>query len=186
MESLTDKVKEIEKEEIINALRECNWVMSRAARKLSITERMKFSAWITFSILWMTFVYVPVAHWVWGGGFLANLGALDFAGGTVVHINAGIAALMGALVLGKRREAALKPSNLTFVVTGAGLFCGLGGSGSMQVLHWQRTVLQEQPLSIPIPQLLWLQYRGCLLNGYIQRNQLFLDLLQVLLQAWLR
>jgi Amt family ammonium transporter len=84
-------------------------------------ERMKFSAWVIFSVLWMTLVYVPVAHWVWGGGFLAKLGALDFAGGTVVHINAGVAALMGALVLGKRREAALKPSNLTLVVTGAGL-----------------------------------------------------------------
>ena len=84
-------------------------------------ERMKFSAWVLFSILWMTFVYVPIAHWVWGGGFLAKLGALDFAGGTVVHINAGIAALVGALVLGKRHEASLKPSNLTLVVTGAGL-----------------------------------------------------------------
>jgi Amt family ammonium transporter len=84
-------------------------------------ERMKFSAWVLFSILWMTFVYVPIAHWVWGGGFLAKLGALDFAGGTVVHVNAGIAALVGALVLGKRHEAALKPSNLTLVVTGAGL-----------------------------------------------------------------
>jgi Amt family ammonium transporter len=84
-------------------------------------ERMKFSAWVLFSMLWMTLVYVPVAHWVWGGGFLAKLGALDFAGGTVVHINAGIAALMGALVLGKRRESSLKPSNLTLVVTGAGL-----------------------------------------------------------------
>ena len=84
-------------------------------------ERMKFSAWVLFSILWMTVVYVPVAHWVWGGGFLAQLGALDFAGGTVVHVNAGIAALMGALVLGKRKEASLKPSNLPLVVTGAGL-----------------------------------------------------------------
>lgn len=84
-------------------------------------ERMKFSAWVLFSILWMTLVYVPVAHWVWGGGFLAQLGALDFAGGTVVHINAGVAALMGALMLGKRKEASLKPSNLTLVVTGAGL-----------------------------------------------------------------
>jgi Amt family ammonium transporter len=84
-------------------------------------ERMKFSAWVIFSILWMTFVYVPIAHWVWGGGFLAKLGALDFAGGTVVHINAGIAALIGALVLGKRREPSLKPSNLTLVITGAGL-----------------------------------------------------------------
>ena len=84
-------------------------------------ERMKFSAWILFSVLWMTFVYLPIAHWVWGGGFLAKLGALDFAGGTVVHVNAGIAALVGALVLGKRREMTLIPNNLTMVVTGAGL-----------------------------------------------------------------
>jgi ammonium transporter, Amt family len=84
-------------------------------------ERMKFSAWILFSVLWLTFAYLPVAHWVWGGGFLAKLGALDFAGGTVVHINAGIAALVGALVLGKRRQTALVPNNLTLVVTGAGL-----------------------------------------------------------------
>jgi ammonium transporter, Amt family len=84
-------------------------------------ERMKFSAWVLFSVLWFTFAYMPVAHWVWGGGFLAKLGALDFAGGTVVHINAGIAALVGALVLGKRRKATLVPNNLTLVVTGAGL-----------------------------------------------------------------
>ncbi len=84
-------------------------------------ERMKFSAWVLFSVLWMTLVYVPVAHWVWGGGFLAKLGALDFAGGTVVHINAGIAALVGALVLGRRHEKSLMPSNLTLVITGAGL-----------------------------------------------------------------
>src|SRR5512142_1356866 len=82
---------------------------------------MKFSAWVIFSIVWMTVVYLPVAHWVWGGGFLAKLGALDFAGGTVVHVNAGIAALVGALVLGKRRKTSLVPNNLTAVVTGAGL-----------------------------------------------------------------
>jgi Amt family ammonium transporter len=84
-------------------------------------ERMKFSAWVLFSVLWMTIVYLPIAHWVWGNGFLAKRGALDFAGGTVVHINAGIAALVGALILGKRREKALLPGNLTLVVTGAGL-----------------------------------------------------------------
>jgi Amt family ammonium transporter len=84
-------------------------------------ERMKFSAWILFSVLWMTIVYLPVAHWVWGNGFLAKAGALDFAGGTVVHVNAGIAALVGALLLGKRREKAIIPSNLTLVITGAGL-----------------------------------------------------------------
>jgi len=65
-------------------------------------ERMKISAWVLFSILWLSLVYIPVAHWVWGGGFLAKLSALDFAGGTVVHINAGIAALVGACFFGKR------------------------------------------------------------------------------------
>lgn len=84
-------------------------------------ERIKFSAWILFTILWMTLVYLPVAHWVWGGGFLAELGALDFAGGTVVHINAGIAALVGTIILRKRRDTSLIPGNLTLVVTGAGL-----------------------------------------------------------------
>ncbi len=83
--------------------------------------RMKFSAWIAFTVLWFTLVYIPVAHWVWGGGFLAKLGALDFAGGTVVHINAGIAALVGALILGKRISPELKPNNLVFTVTGVGL-----------------------------------------------------------------
>ena len=84
-------------------------------------ERMKFSAWILFTVLWLTIVYLPIAHWVWGNGFLAKAGALDFAGGTVVHINAGIAALVGALVLGKRKSKPIFPGNLTLVVTGAGL-----------------------------------------------------------------
>ena len=87
----------------------------------SYIERMKFSAWVLFAILWMSLVYVPIAHWVWGGGFLMKLGALDFAGGTVVHINAGIAGLVGALILGRRKEATLVPSNLPLVVIGAGL-----------------------------------------------------------------
>lgn len=87
----------------------------------AIVERMKFSAWILFSVLWMAVVYVPVAHWVWGGGFLAKLGALDFAGGTVVHINAGIAALVAAIMVGKRKDTTLKPNNLPFTVLGAGL-----------------------------------------------------------------
>lgn len=87
----------------------------------SYIERMKFSAWVLFTILWFSFVYVPVAHWVWGGGFLAKLSALDFAGGTVVHINAGIAGLVGALFLGKRKDPILKPHNLTLVAIGTGL-----------------------------------------------------------------
>jgi len=84
-------------------------------------ERMKFSAWVLFSILWMSLVYIPVAHWVWGGGFLAKMGALDFAGGTVVHINAGISALVGVLILGKRKNTLLVPNNLTLVAIGAAL-----------------------------------------------------------------
>jgi Amt family ammonium transporter len=84
-------------------------------------ERMKFSAWILFSVLWLVLAYIPLAHWVWGGGFLAKMGALDFAGGTVVHINAGIAALVGALVMGKRHNTDLLPNNLVSTVTGTGL-----------------------------------------------------------------
>lgn len=87
----------------------------------SYVERMKFSAWVLFSVLWLTFTYLPIAHWVWGNGFLQKLGALDFAGGTVVHINAGVAGLVGALILGKRKDATYKPNNLPFVVIGAGL-----------------------------------------------------------------
>ncbi len=87
-------------------------------------ERMKFSAVLIFMALWMVFVYVPVAHMVWGGGYLSELGAKDFAGGTVVHINAGIAALVGALVLGKRigyGKEAMPPHNLVMTMIGAAL-----------------------------------------------------------------
>ena len=91
----------------------------------AFAERMKFSAFIVFMVLWITFVYCPVAHWVWGpGGWISGLGALDFAGGTVVHINAGVAALACALVLGKRKgygTAPMMPHNLTLTLLGAGL-----------------------------------------------------------------
>jgi Amt family ammonium transporter len=87
----------------------------------AVVERMKFSAWFLFSILWVTFVYSPIAHWVWGGGFLANLGAPDFAGGTVVHINAGIAGIALALVLGRRKEEGILPSQMPLVLLGGGL-----------------------------------------------------------------
>jgi Amt family ammonium transporter len=90
----------------------------------AVVERMRFSAYLTFICLWVVVVYCPVAHWVWGGGWLAKMGALDFAGGTVVHVNAGIAALVAALVVGKRRDfksAALLPHNVPFTLLGAGL-----------------------------------------------------------------
>ncbi len=91
----------------------------------AIVERMKFSALILFSVLWFTAVYVPVAHWVWGsGGWLLKFGALDFAGGTVVHITAGVSALALAKVLGPRKgfgAEPMEPSNIPMIVLGAGL-----------------------------------------------------------------
>ena len=87
-------------------------------------ERMKFSAMLLFSVLWVSVVYFPVCHWVWGGGWLAEMGLLDFAGGTVVHITAGVAALVSALVLGKRTgfpTTPMMPHNMTMTVTGAGM-----------------------------------------------------------------
>lgn len=90
----------------------------------AFAERMKFSAMLWFSGLWLCLVYLPICHWIWGGGWLADLGAMDFAGGIVIHINAGIAALVSALVLGKRKgfpTTAMPPHNMTMVVTGAGM-----------------------------------------------------------------
>ena len=90
----------------------------------AIVERMRFSAYLTFITLWALVVYCPVAHWVWGGGWLSRMGALDFAGGTVVHVNAGAAAFVAALVVGKRRDypsSSVLPHNVPFVLLGAGL-----------------------------------------------------------------
>ena len=87
-------------------------------------ERMKFSAMLLFSAAWMLLVYAPVCHWVWGGGWLGNMGLQDFAGGTVVHITAGVAALVAAVMMGPRRgfgHTAMPPHNLTMTVTGAGM-----------------------------------------------------------------
>jgi len=90
----------------------------------AIVERMRFSAYVTFIALWSLVVYAPVAHWVWGGGWLADMGALDFAGGTVVHVNAGVAALVAAMVVGRRQEypsSSLLPHNVPLVLLGSGL-----------------------------------------------------------------
>ncbi len=87
-------------------------------------ERMKFSAMLWFSALWLILVYMPVCHWIWGGGWLAELGAKDFAGGIVIHVNAGVAALVAALVIGNRKgfpTTPMPPHNMTMVVTGAGM-----------------------------------------------------------------
>src|SRR5918999_5750221 len=90
----------------------------------AIVERMRFSAYLAFICLWSVIVYAPLAHWVWGGGWLADMGAWDFAGGTVVHVNAGVAALVAALVVGKRSDygtSPILPHNIPTVLLGAGL-----------------------------------------------------------------
>jgi len=87
-------------------------------------ERMKFSAMLLFSAIWLSIVYAPVCHWVWGGGWLGDLGLLDFAGGTVVHINAGVAAIVAAMVLGNRKgfgKVPMPPHNMTMTLTGASM-----------------------------------------------------------------
>jgi ammonium transporter, Amt family len=87
-------------------------------------ERMRFSAMLLFSAIWLLLVYVPVTHWVWGGGWLQKMGLYDFAGGTVVHITAGVAALVAALVMGPRRgfgTASMMPHNMTMTISGAGM-----------------------------------------------------------------
>ena len=87
-------------------------------------ERMKFSSMLLFSVLWSTLVYFPICHWVWGGGWLAQMGLLDYAGGTVVHITAGAAAIVAAMVLGNRKGfpgTPMMPHNMTMTVTGAGM-----------------------------------------------------------------
>jgi ammonium transporter, Amt family len=106
----------------------------------SFAERMKFSTFFCFLLLWSTFLYSPLAHWVWGaGGWLAARGALDFAGGTVVHISSGVSALVAALMLGRRRgygHAPMLPHNVPFVVVGAGmLWVGWFGFNAGSALH---------------------------------------------------
>ena len=90
----------------------------------SVVDRLKFSSWLVFTLIWVTVVYCPIAHWVWGGGWMAEMGALDFAGGNVVHINAGVAGLVLCLVLGKRHgygREAMFPSSIALTALGAAL-----------------------------------------------------------------
>ncbi len=97
----------------------------------AVVGRMKTSAWVVFLILWTTLVYIPIAHWVWGGGWLMGMGALDFAGGAVVHMNSGVSALALVLVLGSRKDTSLRPHHLGYSVLGVGFlwFGWLGFNG---------------------------------------------------------
>ncbi|MCS3483747.1 ammonium transporter [Bacillus altitudinis] len=94
-------------------------VLTTAIISGAFAERIRYSAVVVFTLLWVTFVYAPVAHWVWGGGWIGEMGALDFAGGNVVHISSGVAGLVVAIVLGKRKEAASSsPHNLIYTLLG--------------------------------------------------------------------
>ena len=104
----------------------------------AVVDRMKFSAWIVFTVLWLTLVYSPICHWVWGGGWMADMGALDFAGGTVVHINAGVAGLILTLILGKRigyGKEAMFPSSVSLTALGAALLWFGYSSGTISLRH---------------------------------------------------
>ena len=87
----------------------------------ALVERFKFSTYLIFLVIWSTVIYSPVTHWVWGGGWISDMGALDFAGGTVIHINAGVAAVAAAMLVGRRRNPGLQPNNVPYVVLGAAI-----------------------------------------------------------------
>lgn len=140
----------------------------------AVAERMKFSAYCIFLLLWTTLVYDPVAHWVWGvGGFLRNAGALDFAGGTVVHINAGIAALVAALVLGKRKGYPTKmspPHNLPFAVLGAGIlwfgWFGFNGGSALGANGLATNAIVVSHVSAATAGLVWVLL-DLMINGHM-------------------
>ena len=127
----------------------------------AVADRLKFSAFLLFSVFWLFLVYVPSAHWVWGGGFLAKMGVIDFAGGTVVHINAGVAGLLAALMLGARQgygKENLAPFDLSMAVIGTEVVGVAGPLGMGHVLLFGDEWIEfdsEWSTMPPIPQL-WL------------------------------
>jgi ammonium transporter, Amt family len=129
----------------------------------SVADRMRFSAFMWFSALWLLVVYVPIAHWVWGGGFLHTAGVLDFAGGTVVHLNAGIAGLVGALALGPRRGYGsdnFAPYDLSLAVIGTGLlwvgWFGFNGGSALGVGSRAVFAILATHLSASMGALTWM------------------------------
>jgi len=128
-------------------------------------ERIKFSAVLLFSALWLLVVYAPVTHWVWGGGWLGNMGLLDFAGGTVVHITAGVAALVAALVIGPRRgfpETPMMPHNMTMTIAGAGMlwvgWFGFNGGSALAANGDAAMAMLVTHLSAAAGAMTWMTY----------------------------
>jgi Amt family ammonium transporter len=129
----------------------------------SIADRMRFSAFIWFATLWLIFVYVPIAHWVWGGGFLQTAGLLDFAGGTVVHLNAGVAGLVAAYVIGKRHGYGndnFAPYNLSLAVIGTGLlwvgWFGFNGGSALSAGSRAAFAIVATHLAAAVGALTWM------------------------------
>ncbi|MBQ9026385.1 MAG: ammonium transporter [Methanobrevibacter sp.] len=132
----------------------------------ALVGRMKTKAWVIFIPIWACLVYLPIAHWVWGGGWLMQMNALDFAGGTVVHINSGISALAVALVLGKRRNTALIPHNLGYAVLGAALlwfgWMGFNGGSGLAADGLAANAIIVSNVSAAVALVVW-----CILDTYI-------------------
>jgi Amt family ammonium transporter len=125
----------------------------------AIIGRMKFSAWVVFIVVWISLVYIPIAHWIWGNGWLAELGALDFAGGTVVHICSGISALALALLLGVRKDKSLIPHNLGYSVLGAAFlwfgWMGFNGGSALAANGLAASALLVSNVSAAIGLVTW-------------------------------
>jgi Amt family ammonium transporter len=114
----------------------------------AFADRVNFKSYLIFLVFWSILIYIPLVHWVWGGGFLAKLGVVDFAGGTVVHTSAGFAALASVFIVGKRKilpKEKTTPHNITYVAL-----------GSMGAVHWLRTGLPPSHSLIPTWQVPWL------------------------------
>ena len=126
----------------------------------SIVGRMKTKPWIVFTILWVTFVYIPVCHWIWGGGWLMNLGALDFAGGVPVEVNSGFSALALALVLGKRKDTSLLPHNLGYSILGAGFlwfgWMGFNGGSALAANGLAGSAILVSNTAAAVAMLTWI------------------------------
>ncbi|MCQ2969992.1 MAG: ammonium transporter [archaeon] len=126
----------------------------------AIVGRMKTKAWVIFIILWATFVYIPICHWIWGGGWLMNIGAIDFAGGVAVEVNSGFSALALALILGKRKDTSLLPHNLGYSILGAGFlwfgWMGFNGGSALAANGLAGSAILVSNTAAAVAMIVWL------------------------------
>lgn len=126
----------------------------------AVVGRMKTKAWVIFIVLWATFVYVPICHWIWGGGWLMDMGAIDFAGGVAVEVNSGFSALALALILGKRKDTSLLPHNLGYSILGAGFlwfgWMGFNGGSALAANGLAGSAILVSNTSAAVAMIVWL------------------------------